>query len=81
MLRWGFFHSGLAPWWWAARVGVWFVIVVLVVAFVLWLLRQSGGTRPAPGATDDRALAILRERFARGEITREQFDEMRRALE
>lgn len=80
MLRWGF-HPGLTPWWWIVRVGIWFVIVVLVVALVIWLLRQSGGSRPASGASEDRALAILRERFARGEITREQFDEMRRALE
>ena len=83
MFRWGFVHPGLVSWWWIARTGLWFVFVVLLVACVMWLLSRSGGTRPAPPPRppEDRALAILRERYARGEITREQFDEMRRALE
>ncbi|HET9017675.1 MAG TPA: SHOCT domain-containing protein [Thermomicrobiaceae bacterium] len=83
MFRWGFVHPGFASWWWIARTGLWFAFVVLLVACVIWLLGRTGGTRPTPPPrpAEDRALAILRERYARGEITREQYDEMRRTLE
>lgn len=33
------------------------------------------------GGHDDSAIATLRERFARGEITKEQYEQMRRDLE
>ena len=81
------------PIWWvvaAWAVGV-VILVVAVWAFVTfapvllaivgavlglrWLARanrRSGG---------DSALAILRERYARGEITREEFESRRRDLE
>ena len=44
------------------------LIVALVVA-IRWLWRSPGA-----GAPEDRALAILRERYARGEIGREEFE-------
>ena len=37
---------------------------------------QSGETR----ASSDRAIEILKERYARGEITKEQYEQMRRDL-
>lgn len=44
---------------------------------------QGGDHRPvsgANGASGQRALDILRERYARGEVTPEQYDRMRRDL-
>jgi putative membrane protein len=63
------------------------VAVAAVVVLVVALLR---GTIPAPGSTRARALpgsdgpdprAILRERFARGEIDEQDFRLRMRALE
>ncbi len=68
---------GASPWWGVAMLAFWAVLIVGVVLLVAWLVRQG---RPTPGGGDDRALAILRERFARGEITAEQFDAMRQTL-
>lgn len=51
---------------------------VLIVALVL-LVRAVAG-RPAAAPKEDRALDLLRERYARGELTREQFEEMRDTL-
>ena len=69
--------------WWLVMslmmVGTWAVLILLVV----WIVRQvtpgtSEGERTPRGPT---ALAILEERFARGEIDRKEFDERRAALQ
>ncbi|MBI1846007.1 MAG: SHOCT domain-containing protein [Candidatus Rokubacteria bacterium] len=53
----------------------WGVVIAGLVLGLRWLLSQ--GRSPGP----DSALAILRERYARGEINREEFEARRRDLE
>jgi putative membrane protein len=72
---------------------LWMVIFwVLVVGGALWLLnrlfpgagRGSSGQSPANGTPMNgsaRALDILKERYARGEITRAEYQEIRKDLE
>jgi putative membrane protein len=53
------------------------------VALVIWLARGgqlSNVMSTWNGGGGDRALDILRERYARGEITLEQYEQMRREL-
>ena len=50
------------------------VIVVVIVLVVRWL----GGTRPAPRSQS--AIQILEERFARGEIDKDELEERKRLL-
>lgn len=71
---------GYSPWWGIAMLGFWVLVIVGVVLLIVWLVRQQPDGQ-SPRASEDRALSILRERFARGEITQEQFDVMRRTLE
>ena len=54
-------------------------IVVVVVLVVRWLggTGHSGALYPPPGKTP---LDILKERFAHGEIDKDEFEERRRAL-
>ncbi|HEX5501437.1 MAG TPA: SHOCT domain-containing protein [Thermomicrobiales bacterium] len=56
--------------------------VVLVVAVVVFVARQIWRRPPSNegGAARDSALTTLRERFARGEIDRGEYDERRHAL-
>lgn len=54
----------------------WGLIIVGIVALVRWLMPSQGG-----GAPDTSALDILRERYARGEIEKEEYETMRRDLE
>ncbi|KAA3628288.1 MAG: SHOCT domain-containing protein [Proteobacteria bacterium] len=57
----------------------WGVIIVLIVAVVRWLgggSAQGGESAPAR----NRALEVLQERYARGEIDREEYEQKRRDL-
>ncbi len=53
-------------------------IVAVVILLVRWLGSGSTGTVPPPAGKT--ALDILKERFARGEIDKEEFEERRRLL-
>jgi putative membrane protein len=53
-------------------------VLIIVLMFVLGprrMMRQSMG-----GGTPETALDILRKRFARGELSRDQFEEMEKVL-
>ncbi len=49
-----------------------------VIALVVWAVRQFSGRPAGPG--EDPA-AILKRRLAAGEITQEQYEQSRRALQ
>jgi putative membrane protein len=60
----------------------WALVIGGIVLLVLRLLeRNPSTTGPSRQDSGDRALDLLRERYARGEITKEQFDQMRKDLE
>jgi putative membrane protein len=53
----------------------WGVVIVGIVVAIRWFVNQSRDTRPA-----DTALDILRQRYARGDISKEEFEAKRRDL-
>ncbi len=58
------------------------VFIALIVGVVVLVVRWLGvGGGPAQGSKPKAALEILEERFARGEIDKDEFEERRRALE
>ncbi len=67
-LGWGMMGIG-----WLFMLSFWALIIVGIVALVRWLGGSAGGSTR-------RALDILNERYARGEITKEQFEQMRRDI-
>jgi putative membrane protein len=56
----------------------WGLVIVGIVFGIRWLVRQD---RQGSPRTTDSALEILRQRYARGEINREEFEAKRRDLE
>ena len=54
---------------------VWAAIITAVVFLIRYLVRQS-----RHGSKADAAMEILRSRYARGEVSKEQFEEMRKLL-
>jgi putative membrane protein len=58
------------------------LIVVGTVAAIIYLLRLFGATGPATSshAAQDRALVLLKERYAKGEIDSTEFAERKKLL-
>jgi len=62
---------------WIFMIAIWVLIGYLVFAMLRFLVspRDGGGD-----STGDRALKILDERYARGEITHEEYQRMKRDI-
>ena len=54
------------------------LFVLIVIAVVKWL---SGSKMPFSVSDRENALEILKKRYAKGEIGKEQFERMRRDIE
>jgi len=56
----------------------WIALVVGVVLLVVWAVRKlgTGGGK----AADESALDVLKKRYARGEISREEFEEKKQGI-
>ena len=75
----GFFGGGMG--WIGMIFGfIFFILVVIGIIFlIVWLVKRSN----YPGVenrTESKALEVLKERYARGEITKDQFDNMKKDL-
>ena len=68
----GFFHI----WWTAANSLFWLALVVLVVVLISRSPRHAGG----PFWRSSAALDILEQRYARGEIQREEYLQKKKDL-
>ncbi len=76
MMGWG--DSG----WSAVHMIFWLVILIAIVAGVFWLVRPDFYRRAsrADSTRQPSALDILEERYARGEINRDEYLEKKRDL-
>lgn len=72
MGEWGWGFGGLFMILW------WILIIVGIVALVKWVLSAASGNGRLSGKS---AMDILKERYARGEITREEFEQRRADLD
>lgn len=61
----------------------WGLVILGIVALVRWLVQQSQPRRERDGRAppEKTPLEIVRERYARGEIHREEYERMKRDLE
>ncbi len=78
MMGWG---GWMIPWGW--------ILIVILVVILIYALAGRGGQRPSDssgalykGKTQDveTPLDILKKRYARGEISREDFEQMKKDL-
>ncbi len=60
---------------------VWLVVIGVVVWVVAWLLGKNRKPAALAAPKAETPLDILKARYARGEITKEQYDTMKKDLE
>ena len=59
----------------------WVLIIVGVVFLIRWLLPHAKGSSSSARAdTPTKALDILKERYARGEINKQEFEQKKKDL-
>jgi len=71
---WGM-HEGMG--WWMVLGSIWMVVFW---AAIIWLVIRAFGQLTSGGRGDDTPLEIARRRYANGEITRDQFQQLQRDL-
>ena len=56
----------------------WGLVIFAIAALIRWLMTQSS---PGRSSRDKSPLEIVQERYARGEIDREEYEQKKRDLE
>jgi len=58
---------------------IFFVLIVIgVILLIVWLVRRTGYS--ITDKTSIRSLEILKERYVKGELTKEQYENMKKEL-
>ena len=70
-MMWGYGWGGLLMW-------LFFFVLVVVLVVAIWRIIPGG--RAGEASSQESALDIARRRYAKGEIGREEFEEIRRTL-
>ena len=82
---WGWDGNGAWSWWGLGMMLImmlfWVLVIAAIIAGIVWVVRQASDGTNDGSARQGQALNILRERYARGEITKEEFERMRQDLE
>ena len=73
-------------WYWGNNMGWWMILGIIgtvvfwggVIVLVIWAVKKL--SQRSGGAEGKSALDILKERYARGEINKEQFEQMKKDL-
>jgi putative membrane protein len=71
MMHSGFGFGGMFMW----------ILLVIVIGVVAYFIIQNIRAKTTGGATQETPLDILKKRYAKGEISKEDFDRMKRDLE
>jgi len=77
MNGWGYGGYGYGPF----HLIIWIVVLIAVVAFAVWLVRSlsaAGGHQASPRRSP--GLDVLEERYARGEINRDEYLQKKRDM-
>jgi putative membrane protein len=57
------------------------ILLIILVVAVVWWLTKGGGAKNRGALQKESPLEILKRRYAAGEITKEQFESMKKDLD
>ena len=63
---------------WFFHFFFWLLIIIGIVLLIVWVVRRTG--THAGGHDEETALDLLKKRYARGEISKEEYDKMRKDI-
>jgi putative membrane protein len=81
--QWGMMNGwGGYGWGGPFQMIIWIVALVVIVALVAWLFRSGSHSGPYAGRIERRSagLDVLEERYARGEINRDEYLQKKRDI-
>ena len=74
-------HDGCG--WWMVFRGIWMLVFwVAIMALVVWGVKKRVGHVESKGSTAERRdpLEIAKERYAKGQISKEEFEQIKKDL-
>ncbi len=77
-MMWGF-QEGMG-WWWVFGSMWMLVFWAIIIGLVIWGVKQFAGDRAVGRTSEDTPLEIAQKRLARGEINREEFEQIKIGL-
>ncbi len=60
---------------------MWLILIVLVAVIIWFVIERSRGNENGAGQARETPMEILKKRYAKGEITKEEFDRMKNEIE
>ncbi|MDD5711781.1 MAG: SHOCT domain-containing protein [Smithellaceae bacterium] len=63
-------------WHWGGFMMVFWILIIILIAYLIYGLVKGKG----PGQVSETPLDILKKRYARGELTKEEFEQMKKDL-
>lgn len=76
MMGWGY---GMGWGWSIIMIAFWIAVIAGIIFLIRWVVTSTD--KGSAAGREDSALEILRKRYARGEIDKEEFEEKKKDLE
>ena len=73
----GAMHGGVFGYGWIIQI----VILIALFAIIWWLMRSNTPTNPYVNTKDEKPIDILKKRLAKGEITKKEFEELKKEIQ